>query len=227
MPPLESSLLEAPAPDDAPPSKGRLGLVPIACGLVAVAAMASIAWWSADLGGNLNSTVIVLGASIAACVSAVVALRLMYPGRKSQRQLVAVVIIGVGLLLSAGAWTGALLTVKMRTYEPAWQAAVDRAVATTSAAAPSCTTSATGYINMPGIGIANGRCVVVPGPHNGLQVSFVPRSVSSGTGLLYMPDSSDARMRSDECLSHMDGPWWQVGWPNGNCPTGWTFIPGG
>jgi hypothetical protein len=227
VPPLESSLLEAPAPDDAPPPKGRLGLVPIACGLMAVAAMVSIAWWSADLGGNLSSTVIVLGVSIAACVSAVVALRLMCPGRKSQHQLVAVVMIGVGLLLSAGAWTGTLLTVKMRAYEPAWRAAVDRAVATTNAAGPSCTTSATGYINMPGIGIAYGRCVVVPGPHNGLQVSFVPRSVSSGTGLLYMPDSSDARMRSDECLSHLDGPWWQVGWPNGNCPTGWTFIPGG
>jgi len=227
VPPPESSLLEVQVPDHAPPPKGTLGLVSIACGLVAVAAIASIAWWSADLGGNLSSTVIVLGVSIAACVSAVVALRLMCPGRKSQHQLVAVVIIGVGLLLSAGAWTGTLLTVKMRAYEPAWQAAVDRAVATTNAAGPSCTTSATGYINMPGIGIAYGRCVVVPGPHNGLQVSFVPRSVSSGTGLLYMPDSSDARMRSDECLSHLDGPWWQVGWPNGNCPTGWTFIPGG
>ena len=227
MPPLESLLLEAPVPDDASPPKGRSGLVPIACGLVAVAAMASIAWWSADLGGNLSSTVIVFGVSTAACVSAVVLLPLMCPGRKSQHQLVTVIIIGVGLLLSAGAWTGTLLTVKMKAYEPAWQAAVDRAVATTSAAGPSCTTSATGYLDVPGIGIAYGRCVVVPGPHNGLQVSFVPRNVSSGTGLLYMPDSSDARMRSDECLSHLDGPWWQVGWSNGNCPTGWTFIPGG
>jgi hypothetical protein len=225
--PPESSLLEAQAPDHAPPPKGPLGLVPIACGLVAVAVMASIAWWSADLGGNLSSTVMVLGVTIAAFVTAVVALRLMYPGRKSQRQLVAVVIIGVGLLLSAASWTGTILTVKMKAYEPAWQAAVDRAVATTSAVGPSCTTSAAGYINMPGVGIAYGSCVVVPGSHNGLQVSFVPRNVSSGTGLIHMPDGSDARMRSDECLSHLDGPWWQVGWPNGNCPTGWTFIPGG
>jgi len=227
VPPPESSLLEAQVPDHAPPPQGPLGLVPIACGLVAVAAIASIAWWSADLGGNPSSTVMVLGVTIAVCISAVVALRLMYPGPKSQRRLVAVVIIGVGLLLSAGSWTGTLLTVKMKAYEPAWQAAVDRAVATTSATGPSCTTSAAGYINMPGVGIAHGRCVVVPGPHNGLQVSFAPRSVSSGTGLLYMSDNSDARLRSDECLSHLDGPWWQVGWPNGNCPTGWTFVPGG
>jgi hypothetical protein len=227
VPPLESSLLEAPVPDNAPPPSRRLGLVPIASGLVAVAAMASIAWWSAHLGGNLGPTVISFGATIAACALAIVVMRLACPMWKWQRQLVAAVIIGVGLLLSAGAWYGTLLTVKMKAYEPAWQVAVDRAVATTSAAGPSCTTSAAGYINMPGIGIAYGRCVVVPGPHNGLQVSFAPRSVSSGTGLLYMPDSSDARMRSDECLSHLDGPWWQVGWPNGNCPTGWTFIPGG
>ena len=119
MAPPESSLLEARAPDHAPPPKGTLGLVLIACGLVAVAAMASVAWWSADLGGNLSSAVMVLGVTIAACVSAVVALRLMYPGRKSQRQLVTVVIIGVGLLLSAGAWYGTFLTVKMKTYEPA------------------------------------------------------------------------------------------------------------
>lgn len=227
MPPPESSLLEAQIPDHAPPPKGTLGLVPIACGLVAIAAIASIAWWSAGLGGNLSSTVMVVGVTIAACVSAVMAVRLMYPGRKSQRQLVAVVIIGVGLLLSAGAWYGTLLTVKMKAYEPGWQAAVNRAVATTSAPGPSCTSSAAGYINMPGIGYANGRCVVVAGRHNGLQVSFVPRNVSSGTGLLYMPDGSDARMRSDECLSQLDGPWWQIGWSNGNCPTGWTFIPGG
>ena len=226
MPPLESSLLEAPAPDSAPPPSGGLGLVPIACGLVAIAAMASIAWWSAHLGGNLGSTVISLGVTIAACALAIVVMRLVCPTWKWQRQLVAAVIIGVGLLLSAGAWYGTLLTMKMKAYEPAWQAAVDRAVATTTAAGPSCTTSTVGYINMPGIGIAHGRCVVVPGPHNGLQISFLPHSVSSGTGLLYMPDSSDARMQSDECLSHIDGPWWQVGWPNGNCPTGWTFIPG-
>ena len=227
MPPVESSLLEAPAPDDAPSRNVRLGLVPIACGLMAVAVMASIAWWSTDLGGNLGSTVIVLGVTLAACVSAIVVMRLVCPERKSQRRLVATVIIGVGLLLSAGAWYGTLLTVKMRAYEPAWQSAVDRAVTATTAAGASCTTSMAGYVYLLGIGRAYGRCVVVPGVHNGLQVSFIPRSVSSGTGLLYMPDSADARMRSDECLSHLDGPWWQVGWPNGNCPTGWTFIPGG
>ncbi len=227
MSPLESSLLEAPAPGSAPPPSGRLGLVPIACGLVAIAAMASIAWWSAHLGGNLGPTVVSLGTTIAACALAIVVMRLVCPTWKWHRQLVAAGIIGVGLLLSAGAWYGTFLTLKMKAYEPAWQAAVDRAVASTSAAGTSCTTSAAGYIKMPGIGLAYGRCVVAPGPHNGLQVSFLPRNVSSGTGLLYMPDSSDARMRSDECLSHLDGPWWQVGWPNGNCPTGWTFIPGG
>ncbi len=223
MPPLESSLLEAPVPDSAPPPSRRLGLVPIACGLVAIAAMASIAWWSAHLGGNLGPTVISLGATIAACALAIVVMRLVCPTWKWQRQLVAAVIIGVGLLLSAGAWYGTFLTMKMKAYEPAWQAVVDRG----APIRPSCTTSAAGYINMPGIGIAYRRCVVFPGPHNGLQVTFVSRSVSSGTGLLYMPVWSDARMRSDECLSHLDGPWWQVGWPNGNCPTGWTFIPGG
>lgn len=226
MPPLELSLLEAQTPDDAPPPCGGLGWVPIACGLVAVALMASVAWWSAYLGGNLGPAVASLGVTFAACALAIVVMRLVFPAWKWQQQLVAAVIIGVGLLLSAGAWCGTFLTVKMRAYEPAWQAAVDRALATTSAAGPSCTASATGYINMPGIGIAYGRCVVVPGPHNGLQVSFVPRNVSSGTGLLYMPYGSDARMRWDECLSHLDGPWWQVGWPNGNCPAGWTFIPG-
>ncbi len=227
MPPVESSLMEAPAPDEAPSRNGMRGLVPIACGLMAVGIIVSIAWWSTDLGGNLGSTVTVLGVTLAACVSATVVMRLVCPERESQRRLVATVIIGVGLLLSAGAWHGTLLAVKIRTYEPAWQAAVDRAVTATTATGAACTTSTNGYVYMPGIGHADGRCVVVPGVHNGLQVTFFPRSVASGSGLLYMPDSSDARMRSDECLSHLDGPWWQVGEPNGNCPTGWTFIPGG
>ena len=223
MPPLESSLLEAPVPDSSPPPSRRLVLVPITCDLVAIAAMALIAWWSARLGGNLGPTVISLGATIAACVLAIVVMRLVCPTWKWQRQLVAAVIVGVGLLLSAGAWYGTILTMKMKAYELAWQAVVDRGVPIR----PSCTTSAAGYINMPGIGMAYRRCVVLPGPSNGIQVSFLPRSVSSGTGLLYMPAWSDERMRWDECLSHLDGPWWQVGWPNGNCPTGWTFIPGG
>ena len=227
MPSVATSIPEAPAPDDAPSRNGWLGLVPIACGLVSIAAMASTAWWSTDLGGNLDSTVIVIGVTIAACVSAIVVMRLVCPERKSQRRLVVAVLLGVGLLLSAGAWYGTLLTVRMRAYEPEWQSAVDRAVAATTAAGPSCTASTAGYVDLPGIGHAYGRCVVVPGVHNGLQVSFAPRNITSGTGLLYMPDSSDARMRSDECLSHLDGPWWQVGWPNGDCPTGWKFIPGG
>ena len=227
MPPVESSLLEVPAPDDAPSRNGRLWLVPITCGLMAIGVIASIAWWSTGLGGNLGSTVTVLGVTLAACVSAIVVMRLVCPERESQRRLVATVIIGVGLLLSAGAWWGTLLTVKMRPYEPGWQAAVGRAVTETTATGAACTASTAGYVFLPGIGHADGRCVVARGVHNDVQVTFFPRSVASGTGLLYMPDSSDARMRSDECLSHLDGPWWQVGWPNGNCPTGWTFIPGG
>ena len=226
MPPVESPLLEASAPVDGPPRSRLLGLVPITCGLTAVGVIASIAWWSTSLGGNLSSTVTVIVVTLAACVSAIVVMRLVCPERESQRRLVATVVIGVGLLLAAGAWYGTLLAVKMRAYEPAWQSAVDRAVTATTAAGPSCATSTAGYVYLPGIGNAYGRCVVFPGTHNGIQVSFIPRSVSSGTGLLYMPDSSDARMQSDECLSHIDGPWWQVGWPNGNCPIGWTFIPG-
>jgi len=227
VPPVESSLLDAPAPVDGPPRNGLLWLMPNTYGLIAVGVIASVTWWSTSLGGNLSSTVTVVGVTFAACVSGIVAMRLICPERVSQRRLVATVIIGVGLLLSAGAWYGTLLAVKMRAYEPAWQSAVDRAVTATTSARPSCTTSTAGYVYMPGIGNAYGRCVVVPSTHNGLQVSFIPRNVSSGTGLLYMPDSSDARMRSDECLSHIDGPWWQVGWPNANCPMGWTFIPGG
>jgi hypothetical protein len=137
MPPVEMSLLEAPAPGDAPSRNRRVGLVPIACGLVVVAAMASISWWSTDLGGNLGSTMIVLGVTLAASVSAIVVMRLVCPERKSQRRLVTTAIIGVGLLLSAGTWYGTLLTVKMRAYEPAWQAAVDRAVNSTTATGPS------------------------------------------------------------------------------------------
>ena len=47
--------------------------------------------------GNLRATIIVLGVTIAACASAVVALRLMRPRREPQRQLVAAVIVVVGL----------------------------------------------------------------------------------------------------------------------------------
>src|ERR1035437_6553928 len=100
-----------------------LGLVPIACGLMAVGVIVSIAWWSTDLGGNLGSAVTVLGVTLAACVSAIVMMRLVCPERTSQRRLVATVIIGVGLLLSAGSWYGTLLAVKMRAYEPAGEGA--------------------------------------------------------------------------------------------------------
>src|ERR1035437_10065726 len=140
-----------------------LGLVPIGCGLTAVGIIVSIAWWSTDLGGNLGSAVTVLGVPPAACVSAIVMMRLVCPERTSQRRLVATVIIGVGLLLSAGSWYGTLLAVKMRAYEPAWQAAVDRAVTETTATGAVCTTSTAGYVYLPGIRHADGRCVVVPG----------------------------------------------------------------
>jgi len=51
--------------------------------------------------GNLRATIIVLGVTIAACASAVVALRLMRPRREPQRQLVAAVIVIVVVGLSA------------------------------------------------------------------------------------------------------------------------------
>jgi hypothetical protein len=199
-------------------------LVPIAAGLLPVCVIASVAWWSTGLGGNLGSTLTVLVVTGAGCASAIAVMRIACPGREPQRRSLVTVIIGVGLLLSAGAWYGTLLTVKMRAFEPGWQASVDRAATATGA---TCTTSTVGYLELPGIGRADRRCVVARGVHNGLQVTFVDGGVPSATGLLYMPDRADVRTRSDECLSHLDGPWWQVGWPNGNCPTGWTFIPGG
>jgi hypothetical protein len=227
VPPVESAILEAPTPDSASHQFGVPWLVPLVSTVMSVALIAWIAWWSTDLGGNLDSAVTVVGATVGLCVSVFVAMRLACPRQESQRRVVATVIVGVGLLLSLGAWHGTFLTLKMRSYEPGWQMAVDRALTETTSTGAYCSTSTSGYVFLPGIGRADGRCVVLRGAHENVQVSFFRHAGVPDTGLLFMPDSADARTRPDECLSHLDGPWWQVGWPNGNCPSDWTFVPGG
>jgi hypothetical protein len=61
------------------------------------------------------------------------------------------------------------------------------------------------------------------------QVEFDGPGYNEGVGLAYVWSPKAGRVGTDECVIHLDGPWWALTWgQNGTaCPVGWGGVGGG
>jgi hypothetical protein len=63
------------------------------------------------------------------------------------------------------------------------------------------------------------------------QVEFDGRGYSNGVGVAYIwsPHGTAETIASDECVFHLDGPWWMLtnGLDGTACPLGWNGVGGG
>jgi hypothetical protein len=119
----------------------------------------------------------------------------------------------------------------LKANETVWLAAATGALQS-SAGSNLCGSSAAGDIatttSLPGYGPVSRICVM-PNPNLGHpQVQFLRDKQHGFGGLVYNPGNIGLGM-PDECVGHLDGPWWQFQplLSSNACPNGFQFVGGG
>jgi hypothetical protein len=194
----------------------------VAVGLVALALIG--AWRLTGLQRGYSATIFAVGVAIFAAIILLLIGQWLVPDRNLAPWFCELFGVGGCLLVVFAAWNGSLLQLKMKTSEPSWTKSVNQALGSQHGGCVDATTTAV----MPGIGLIDLRCVTLAGRHNHIQVSLLHQGTRGSSGVLYMPSSLDLREQRDQCLLHLDGPWWQISsLSEGGCPSGFQFIPGG
>jgi hypothetical protein len=136
------------------------------------------------------------------------------------------------------AWWHATDTAKadsatLKANEKVWLAAATGALQTPLAGSNLCGSSAAGdsasaQASLPGYGPISRICVMPNTNLGAPQVQFLRDEQHGFGGLVYNPDNIALGM-PDECVGHLDGPWWQFQplLSSNGCPTGFQFVGGG
>jgi len=142
--------------------------------------------------------------------------------------VVLIVALTIGLT-----WWRTADAAKLKANEKVWLAAATSALNEPVVGSNLCGNSPAGYTTstqayMPGFGPVAQICV---SPNTNLgkpQVQFLRDKQHGFGGLVYNPYNIGLGM-PDECVEHLDGPWWQFQplLSSNSCPSGFQFVGGG
>ena len=144
----------------------------------------------------------------------------------------ALVVLLVATAIGLASWWAADAA-KLKANEHVWLAAATKALhmpfvgSNLCGSSPAGDTTSTGAF-MPGYGPV-GQICVLPNPGLGNpQVQFLRGMEHGFGGLVYNPYNIGLGT-PDECVGHVDGPWWQFQplLSSNSCPSGFQFIGGG
>jgi hypothetical protein len=145
--------------------------------------------------------------------------------------LLIALVIGLGLWHATDSTKADSATLKAN--EKVWLAAATRALQVPVVGSNLCGGSGTGdtattQASLPGYGPVSQICVIPNSNLGSPQVQFLRDQQHGFGGLVYNPGNIGLRM-PDECVGHLDGPWWQFQplLSSAACPPGFQFVGGG
>ena len=215
---------DRPAPVEDPHGHLRLYLAVI--GAVTMTFVAT--WLLTGLDGPFVPTIVAAGTSFVGINALALAAPRLAP-RRRRTQWIGFIATCIGCAtIVVLSWSGTLLSAKARTEEAAWLRAADRAVSQTTSSSQGCQRPSAADASLPWVGTVVARCVLLPGPHNNVQVRFLQRVGPGAAGILYLGSGADITQQWDWCVAHLDGPWWRIHSSSGGaCPPGSRFIGAG
>lgn len=216
--------------DDRPaPTGDRHGRRRLCLAVLGVVGVTSVATWLlTGLDGPFVPTVAAVATSCIGIFAVACTAHPLAP-RHPRDQWLGLIATGIaGAAVVALSWSGTLVSAKVGTEEAAWQRAADQAVTQATSDRQGCLPPPAGDATLPGIGTVVARCVLLPGPHNDVQVRFLQRTGPGAAGVVYLASGADVTQQWDWCVAHLDGPWWRIhSSTDGTCPTGSRFIGAG
>jgi hypothetical protein len=204
--------------------KRPMGLLGVT--LVATAMVLGGAWLGTSLAANYMAPVLAIVLAIVAIGLVVLAGQRLTPASNELRAATfAAAFVGC-LLVVICTFNGSFVALRFKSDQSAWMDAVVRAEHEASAN-PICSPPAGSQEHLPGIGNVDTPCAILPGLHNQLQVRFELSNSASSSGLVYLASAADLSQLFDQCVFHLDGPWWRYTSSSaGGCSEGYSFISG-